>query len=96
MIDQYKVPKAQRLKERTISHVLRIVREWTEVSRHLGETIGDRAAKPSQASGLTGMPRRSLNEYLRLIRLGELHGFEFSSNLNNGIGVLRTFVKKLP
>ena len=84
---------APRQKERTISHVLSIVREWTEMSRQLGKTIGENLVKPSMVSGLTGVPRRSLNEYLQLIRLGELHGFNFSSNLKNGIGVLRSFVK---
>lgn len=91
------VDKIPRIRERSIAQVTDILKRWARISRDLTNIGGtDLVVLPSQVSNLTGMNRRSLNDYLRLIRLGEVNGFDFEANKDKGIGLLRQFVKALP
>lgn len=47
-----------------------------------------------QAADLVGISKKSLDDYFCQLRLGEKFGFDFHQNLDEKIGVLRTFVKK--
>jgi len=47
-----------------------------------------------QAAELVGISKKSLDDYFCQLRLGEKYGFDFYANLNERIGLLRTFVKK--
>lgn len=91
-----KVDEEPRIRERTILHVLKILKKWTLLSRELATISGERSLSPGIVSTFTGLNRRTLNYYLRLIRLGEMFGFDFLRHLQQGIGVLRNFVESLP
>ncbi len=46
------------------------------------------------AAKMVGVSKKSLDDYYCQLRLGELYGFDFASNIHEGMGVLRTFVKE--
>lgn len=47
-----------------------------------------------EAAKMVGVSKKSLDDYYCQLRLGEFYGFDFVTNLHEGIGVLRTFVKE--
>ncbi len=40
------------------------------------------------------LPKKTLDDYFYQIKQGEFYGFDFDTNLNEKIGVLRKFVKE--
>ena len=46
------------------------------------------------AAEKVGVSKKSLDDYLLQLRFGKKFNFDFESNRNNKVGVLRTFVKE--
>lgn len=46
------------------------------------------------AAKILGISKKSLDDYFLQLRLGELYGFDFTKNINKGIGVLRAYIKE--
>lgn len=46
------------------------------------------------AAKMVGISKKSLDDYFCQLRLGEQYDFDFKSNLDKGIGVLRSYVKQ--
>lgn len=46
------------------------------------------------ASKLMGLSKKTLDDYYSQVKMGEAYHFDFESHLNDGIGVLRKFVKE--
>ena len=42
---------------------------------------------------MVGVPKKSLDDYFCQVKVASEHGFDFKSNLDQKIGVLRAFVK---
>lgn len=45
------------------------------------------------AAKIVGISKKSLDDYYCQLRLGELYNFDFFDNLNQKMGVLRSYVK---
>lgn len=43
---------------------------------------------------MVGIAKKSLDDYFCQLRLAEGHGFDFDRNMNEKIGVLRSYVRK--
>lgn len=46
-----------------------------------------------EAARLVGVSKKSLDDYYYQLRVGEKHDFDFTSHLEDKIGVLRAFIK---
>jgi hypothetical protein len=46
------------------------------------------------AAKKVGVSKKSLDDYLLQLRFGKKYGFDFESNRNEKVGVLRSFVKE--
>lgn len=46
-----------------------------------------------EAAKIIGVSKKSLDDYYFQMRMGEKYGFDFSGNMQNKVGVLRSFVK---
>lgn len=44
---------------------------------------------------MLGISKKSLDDYYYQLRLGEKYDFDFTSHLNEKVGVLRTFIKEI-
>ena len=42
---------------------------------------------------MIGISKKSLDDYYYQLRLGEKHGFDFGGNMDEKVGILRTFIK---
>lgn len=80
-------PSKKRVKERTTREVLRLVSKWRQFAEKDKCTL-------EIASKLVGVPKKTLDDYYSQIRLGEEYGFNFEQHENDGIGVLRKFVRE--
>lgn len=47
-----------------------------------------------QAADMVGLPKKTLDDYDRHIRIAEAYGFDFERYKHCGMGVLRSFVKE--
>ena len=47
----------------------------------------------TKAAKVVGISKKSLDDYYLVIRIGEIHGFDFSQNLGKKMGELRAFIK---
>ena len=47
-----------------------------------------------QAADIIGIPKKTLDDYDRNMRMAEALGFDFEKNSHLGMGYLRTFVKQ--
>ncbi len=47
-----------------------------------------------EAAQVLGLPKKSLDDYYYQLRMGEKHGFDFHLHMMDGIGVLRSYLKK--
>lgn len=48
-----------------------------------------------EASKFLKTPRKSLDDYLRIVRHAKRGGFDFESNMNELFGVVRSFVRSM-
>jgi hypothetical protein len=47
-----------------------------------------------EAAKIVGISKKSLDDYFFQLRMGEKHGFDFAKNMDNKVGLLRSFVKE--
>mmetsp|Transcript_22258 Transcript_22258/g.19097 ORF Transcript_22258/g.19097 Transcript_22258/m.19097 type:complete len:182 (-) Transcript_22258:1871-2416(-) len=83
--------------ERTIREVLELIEKWRpnqdgEIRR--GKKVGKEISL-NQTAELLGVPRKSLDDYMRIIKHAKATGFDFSSHLNERFGVVRAHVNKV-
>ena len=88
-----KRPKRQRNKERTIKDVLQSVRLWRKIHNNLDKDSVSRVSL-QDAAKVVGISKKSLDDYFSQLRLAEEYGFDFQMNMDEKIGVMRSYVKK--
>lgn len=87
--------KCKRTKERKIGFIIEKVNVWRKYYNGFKNENGtfikhnlDDSAK------IIGISKKSLDDYLLQLRLGRKFGFDFNSNRNSKVGLLRSFVKQ--
>lgn len=86
-------------KERIIGHVLERVTKWRDIvreSKHKRETDPDCPEERQtleEAAIAVGVAKKSLDDYLLMIRFGKKFGFNFEAHRDERVGVLRSYVK---
>ena len=86
--------KSKRSKERTIKEVKYKVDQWKELCKKLKEDQPSCKKISEKASAIVGIPKKSLDDYMHQIKLGESYDFDFDKHGNDKIGLLRQFNKK--
>lgn len=68
------------------------VKRWREIHNTLDKYKNK--VNLYDAAKVVGIAKKSLDDYFCQLRLAEEYGFDFERNLNEKIGVLRSFVRK--
>lgn len=84
--------KKERNKERSIKEVVECVKRWREIHNTFDKYKNK--VNLYDAAKAVGIAKKSLDDYFCQLRLAEEYGFDFERNLNEKIGVLRSFVRK--
>jgi hypothetical protein len=81
--------------ERTVKEVIELVEKWRAL--HCGsfnrETNQIVRYSLAEAAKILKVPRKSLDDYLLMMKHAKAFGFDFEGNLNEKFGAIRTFVK---
>jgi len=81
--------------ERTVKEVIELVEKWRAL--HCGsfnrETNQIVRYSLAEAAKILKVPRKSLDDYLLMMKHAKAFGFDFEANLNEKFGAVRTFVK---
>mmetsp|Transcript_20175 Transcript_20175/g.17343 ORF Transcript_20175/g.17343 Transcript_20175/m.17343 type:complete len:182 (-) Transcript_20175:31-576(-) len=81
--------------ERTVKEVIELVNQWR--SLHCGsfnkETNQIVRYSLAEAAKILKVPRKSLDDYLLMMKHAKALGFKFESHLEDKFGALRTYVK---
>ena len=86
-------------KERIIGHVLERVTKWREIVKESKRRRDADASYPEErqtleeAAKAVGIAKKSLDDYLLMIRFGRKFGFNFEAHCDERVGVLRNYVK---
>lgn len=72
--------------------MIEIVKQWRDI--HVSNANGKKVNLQESAEML-GISKKSLDDYYYQLRLGEKYDFDFTSHLNEKVGVLRTFIKEI-
>ena len=89
-----KKTKDKRTKERRIGFIVEKVNAWRRLYNGFYNEKGEHTRYSlDQAAKMIDISKKSLDDYLLQLRLGRKYGFDFNSNKNNKVGVLRSFVK---
>ena len=86
--------KTKRSKERTIKDVKNKVDHWKCLCKKLKEEQPSCKKISERASLMVGIPKKSLDDYMHQIKLGESFNFDFEKHGCDKIGTLRQFNKK--
>lgn len=80
---------ARKSGERTIGEVRQHLENRNKLYRNAsqGYTL-------QQAADIIGLPKKTLDDYDRHIRIAESYGFDFEKYKHSGMGILRAFVKE--
>ena len=89
----------RRTKERSITEIIEKVSTWRKLYNGVMVTGPDGRQQLQRwsledAAEKVGVSKKSLDDYLLQLRFGKKFNFDFESNRNNKVGVLRTFVKE--
>ena len=87
-----KKQKKKKVKERTIKEAIDSVQKWRQVYNETDEK-GKRIHTLESAAEVVGVAKKTLDDYYANIRVAESYGFDFQTNMNQKIGVLRKFVR---
>jgi len=68
------------------------VKKWRDLHNY-GDKNHKKRLNLQDAAKIVGVSKKSLDDYYCQLRLGELYNFKFSENLDEKMGVLRTYVK---
>lgn len=93
--------KNTRTKERTITDIIEKVSTWRKLYNGVmvpnpqnQEQLQLQRWSLEDAAKKVGVSKKSLDDYLLQLRFGKKYGFDFESNRNEKVGVLRSFVKE--
>jgi hypothetical protein len=84
--------KDSRNKERSIKQAIELVKKWRELHLH-GYNYIKRRLNLQEAAKLVGISKKSLDDYYCQLRLAEFYNFDFYENLDQKMGVLRSYIK---
>jgi len=76
-----------KLTERRVGEVVELLRKWRYLYHTEGHTL-------KMASMKVGIPKKSLDDYLRICKVAKMGGFDFEARANEKIGSVRAFVRK--
>lgn len=81
---------------RKINEVLDVLLKWKQLIRgiKIRESGKVKTFDPISAAELVGVPKKSLDDYLLIVRQGKLLGFDFQCNRKKKFGFLRRFVQQ--
>jgi hypothetical protein len=69
-----------------------LVKQWRDIHLH-GTIYSNKRLNLQDAAKLTGVSKKSLDDYYCQLRLAEQYGFNFEENMNEKMRVLRNYVK---
>jgi len=89
--------KRKRHAERTIREVMDLVNYWRSLHQGFVDKDSKKVVKLSlgDAAKKVGVPRKSLDDYLLMMKHAKTNGFNFSANYDQRFGIVRNFVKKI-
>ena len=86
---------SKRAKERTIGEIIKKVFLWKKIYQGIIDDNGNKKKITlQQAAEEVNLSKKSLDEYLNQILLGQKYGFNFNIHKNDKVGMLRGYVKK--
>ena len=86
---------SKRAKERTIGEIIKKVFLWKKIYQGIIDDKGNKKKITlQQAAEEVNLSKKSLDEYLNQILLGQKYGFNFNIHKNDKVGMLRGYVKK--
>lgn len=88
--------KSFRKKGRIIGEVLELVQAWRKLYAGFVDSTTGQVIKLNlhEAASRLGVPKKSLDDYLIMIKHAQNAGFDFIKHKNERFGILRSFVKK--
>lgn len=90
-----KAKKAIRIRLRKIGEVVEKVTQWRKMNAGYVDDNGMLIKMTLlEAAAILSIPKKSLDDYLSLLRLGKEYGFDFNLYKNHTVGTLRSFIKK--
>jgi len=78
--------------ERTVEEVLELIKKWRAEAEKKREN-GKKKISLADAAKEIGVPKKSLDDYMTIIRKAKEMGFDFCANLKKKFGTVRAFVK---
>lgn len=101
-LEQDDPKRTKRTKERTIADIIEKVSSWRKLyngvlvpSKEGSEEKGQLERwSLEEAANKVGVSKKSLDDYLLQLRFGKKFGFDFDSNKDSKVGILRLFVKQ--
>lgn len=69
------------------------MRLWRKIHNNLDKDSVSRVSL-QDAAKVVGISKKSLDDYFSQLRLAEEYGFDFQMNMDEKIGVMRSYVKK--
>jgi hypothetical protein len=91
-----KSERRTRHKERKIGEVIDLVLRWRKLYNGYVDSETGKLVKMSleESAKRIGVAKKSLDDYLLMIKHAKNSGFDFQSNHNERFGIIRAFVKK--
>jgi hypothetical protein len=88
--------KRRRHKERKISEAIELVLKWRKLYSGYVDTNTGKMVKYSleDAAKKVGVAKKSLDDYLLMIKHAKTYGFDFQAHHDEKFGAIRSFVKK--
>mmetsp|Transcript_7327 Transcript_7327/g.6667 ORF Transcript_7327/g.6667 Transcript_7327/m.6667 type:complete len:376 (-) Transcript_7327:667-1794(-) len=80
--------KAKRHPERTVGQVIQLISDWRMTAESTNSTL------EKVAADVLHVPRKSLDDYMRALKLGKQYEFDFNAHMNDKMGILREFIRK--
>ncbi len=85
---------SRRNKERKIGEIIEKVSEWRALYTGAPDASGNMVKHSlDEAAKIVGIAKKTLDDYLLQLRAGKKYGFDFQTNKDAKVGVLRAFVK---
>jgi hypothetical protein len=75
--------------EKTVREALEKTKYWRYLHEKMNLSLKNSAV-------YVGLSKKTLDDYFLVIRVGELHGYDFKSNIDKKIGHLRGYIKSQP
>ena len=81
-------------KQRTLGYVIEMVKEWRRLYNGYFDDNGEFTRMELDKGALKlGIPKKTLDDYLGLIRDGSKMDYDFNSHINESVSDLRNFIK---